>query len=56
MHYSIAGGKDHNPPDDCIANFDGAADAHWLELSARDDGAFSVTNSRNGFRKDYQRT
>jgi hypothetical protein len=28
--------------------------AFWLKLTARSDGTFSVTNSRNGFTKTYQ--
>jgi competence protein ComEC len=27
--------------------------AHWIKVSARDDGSFSVTNGRNGFSKTY---
>jgi competence protein ComEC len=27
--------------------------AHWLKVSARQDGSFTVTNSRNGFSKQY---
>ena len=27
--------------------------AYWLKVSAQQDGSFSVTNSRNGFRKTY---
>jgi len=27
--------------------------AHWIKLSARTDGSFTVTNSRNGFSKTY---
>jgi competence protein ComEC len=27
--------------------------AHWIKVSARDDGAFSVTNGRNQFSKTY---
>jgi len=54
VHYSVAGGKDRNPPDDYIANLEGGADqAHWLKLSASSDGSFTVTNSRNGFKKTY---
>jgi beta-lactamase superfamily II metal-dependent hydrolase len=30
---------------------DGAA--HWIKVSARTDGSFSVTNGRNGFSKSY---
>jgi beta-lactamase superfamily II metal-dependent hydrolase len=27
--------------------------AHWIKVSARDDGSFTVTNTRNGFSKTY---
>jgi hypothetical protein len=27
--------------------------AHWIKISAREDGSFTVTNSRNGFSKTY---
>jgi beta-lactamase superfamily II metal-dependent hydrolase len=30
--------------------------AHYIEISAQDNGTFSVTNSRNGFSKTYPRT
>jgi len=32
---------------------DGAA--YWIKISAREDGAFTVTNARNGFSKTYAR-
>jgi hypothetical protein len=54
VHYSVVGGKDHNPPDDYIANLDGPDEVHWLKLSAQPNGAFTVTNSRNGFSKTYK--
>ena len=28
--------------------------AHWVKLSAQEDGTFTVTNSRNGFSKTYR--
>jgi hypothetical protein len=28
--------------------------AYWVKLSAREDGTFTVTNSRNGFSKQYR--
>jgi L-ascorbate metabolism protein UlaG (beta-lactamase superfamily) len=28
--------------------------AYWVKLSAREDGTFTVTNSRNGFSKEYR--
>ena len=27
--------------------------AHWIKVSARADGSFTVTNTRNGFSKTY---
>ena len=29
-------------------------EAYWLKVSARADGSFTVTNSRNGFNKEYR--
>jgi hypothetical protein len=28
--------------------------AYWVKMSAREDGTFTVTNSRNGFSKEYR--
>jgi hypothetical protein len=28
--------------------------AYWIEVSARRDGSFTVTNQRNGFTKEYR--
>jgi beta-lactamase superfamily II metal-dependent hydrolase len=54
VHYSLNGDRDHNPPANFIANPDGPDDAaRWIELAANPDGSFTVTNSRNGFRKTY---
>jgi beta-lactamase superfamily II metal-dependent hydrolase len=41
-----------NFADDRIANLDEST-AHWLKLSASDDGSFSVTNRRTGETKTY---
>jgi len=68
-HYSVAGGDVHNRPLEFIANLDegspmeGAAPgaalvhmgpAHWIKLSARANGGFTVTNSRTGYTKRYE--
>ncbi len=82
LHWSYAGGVEHNPPALQIANIDapdqlaaiigmasGAqpavappagpagnaahSPAHYLKVSARTDGSFTVTNSRNGYSKSY---
>lgn len=52
-HFSVAGGKDRNPPDDFIANLEAECGKQPLKLSARQDGSFTVTNVRNGFSELY---
>ena len=53
VHYSMLGTAATNPPADFIANPEAACQGKWIKLSARPDGAFTVTNSRNGFTKTY---
>jgi competence protein ComEC len=69
LHYSVKrtasgnfeekadpGGPDFNTPDQFIANMEEAAahsPAYLLKVSVRPDGSFVVTNSRNGFTKEY---
>ena len=45
----------HNAAEEMIANLQDTAECegHWLRASAGQDGAFSVTNSRNGFSRNY---
>src|SRR4051812_17136150 len=46
--------KEHNAKDDFIGNLGGQEErALYIKLSARPDGSFTVTNSRNGFSKTY---
>jgi competence protein ComEC len=67
-HYSVPGGQQHNRPEMFIANLDegerlpgakpGAAPvhtgaAHWIKVSARADGSFTISNSRTAFAKEY---
>ena len=42
-----------NAPDARIANLDDTT-AHWIKVSARDDGSFTVTNPRTGEIKSYK--
>jgi len=46
-----------NSDDALIANLeDGEVDlAHWIKLSARDDGTFTIMNGRTGERREYTR-
>lgn len=54
LHFSEAGGKDHNSATDMIANPAASPDsAFWIKVTAHSDGHFEVTNQRNGFTKKY---
>jgi beta-lactamase superfamily II metal-dependent hydrolase len=55
-HELIKLGPDRNAPEQFVANRgDGkSCAAHWIKVSARSDGGFTVTNSRNGFTKTYK--
>ena len=51
LHRSDTRGSE-NFADDRIANLDERT-AHWIKLSARDDGSFRVTNGRTGTQASY---
>jgi beta-lactamase superfamily II metal-dependent hydrolase len=53
LHTSKEGGKDHNAAETFIANPGNACNGYWIEVSARQDGVFTVRNSRNQFAKTY---
>ncbi len=53
LHYSEEGGKDHNVPDEFIANPNGPDGGNYLQLNANVDGSFSVFNSRTQQTKRY---
>lgn len=53
IHRSAAGGTDHNSPEQFLANLNETDHGHYLKMSARADGSFTVTNERNGFTKEY---
>ena len=56
MHYVVAAGKENNVREQYIANMSEAnCEGHWIKLSAEGSGAFTVTNTRNGFSKKYPR-
>ena len=65
LHYSVQrpprpnwfetaapGGPEYNVPNQFIANLDETT-AHFIKISARPNGSFTVTNGRTGFSKDY---
>jgi hypothetical protein len=51
LHYAVDA-KELNSPADLIANLDEST-AYYLKVTARADGSFTITNSRNGYHKDY---
>ncbi len=53
LHTSLNAGPEANPPADFVANPEGKDGFHWLRISAAEDGSFTVTNSRNGFSREY---
>jgi len=53
IHRSAAGGADHNSPESFLANLNETDHGHYIKMSVRADGSFTMTNERNGFTKDY---
>lgn len=51
LHYATGAG-DANSPEQFIANPDEST-SNWIEVIAKPDGGFTVTNSRNGYSKSY---
>jgi hypothetical protein len=53
-HFSAAGGKEHNSPENEIANMSSEGDqGFYIKLVAHKNGHFEVTNARNNFTKKY---
>jgi beta-lactamase superfamily II metal-dependent hydrolase len=53
IHRSAAGGAEHNSPEQFLANLNEVDHGHYLKMSVRPDGAFTMTNERNAFTKTY---
>jgi competence protein ComEC len=53
LHFSLAGGADHNVQERFIANLEGGTDGHYLRASASEDGSFTIFNARTGETKRY---
>jgi hypothetical protein len=56
LHRSAAGGADHNSPEQFLANLNEVDHGHYIKMSVRPDGSFTMTNERNGFTKNYPAT
>ena len=52
LHYAVDAGSENNSPEQFIANPDETT-AYYIKVTARQDGSFAVTNSRNGYHKEY---
>lgn len=53
LHFSVTGGKEHNPADPFIANLEEQCQGMYLKVSASEDGSFTVFNPRNKYSKTY---
>jgi beta-lactamase superfamily II metal-dependent hydrolase len=53
LHFAVGGGKEGNSPDTFIANLDERCEGKYLRVDAREDGSFTVYNSRNKYTKTY---
>jgi competence protein ComEC len=53
LHFAMAGGRDGNSADTFIANIDQKCEGKYLKVTAREDGSFTVYNSRNKYTKTY---
>lgn len=53
IHRSATGGAEHNSPDQFLANVNETDHGHYIKMSVRSDGGFTMTNERTGFTKDY---
>jgi beta-lactamase superfamily II metal-dependent hydrolase len=54
LHYALNNDKAHNAPAEFIANPEEKCMGHWIQLSAKADGSFSIRNGRTQFEKAYR--
>jgi beta-lactamase superfamily II metal-dependent hydrolase len=54
LHFAVAGGPEHNSPENVIANREENPDSGFsIKLVAHKDGHFEITNARNSYTKKY---
>jgi competence protein ComEC len=53
LHFTAAGGKAHNAADPFIANVDEICEGVPLRLVVKEDGSFTMINSRNRYERTY---
>ena len=54
LHYSEAGGPEHNVAAEFLANLQGKEEGNYLKVTAEADGSFAVFNSRTKQTKKYE--
>ena len=56
LHRALQADDAHNTDEKMIANFEETEDCkgHWIKASVEEDGAYTITNSRNNFSKTYE--
>lgn len=52
VHWSV-NAPDDNPPAEFIANLPDSPDGRWIQVSAQESGAFTVTNARTGLARTF---
>ncbi len=55
LHYAEESDKDHNVPDERIANVKENGEGKYIKVTAEADGTFTVTNGRTGVQKTYSK-
>ena len=53
LHVALDSDKAHNSPENITANVNDSADGNYIKVIAQQDGSFTVSNSRNGYQKNY---
>jgi competence protein ComEC len=53
LHYAVESDRDHNVPEERIANLKENCEGKYLKVIAQADGSFAITNSRTGAEKNY---
>lgn len=56
LHYSFGAGEEKNSPEQFIANMeqDRQCQGKLIKVSAKQDGTFTITNTKNNFSKTYE--
>ncbi len=53
LHYALDSDKEHNVPEMFIANPAENCEGKYIKVTAEPDGSFTVSNSRNDYKKTY---